>query len=139
MSLHNDIRAGLESRLAGTSGLPAARAWESTLFEPPPINTPYVRALYQPTSSRRTTMGNNPWFQHLGLFLVDVFFPHGAGPQAAEAMADAVRARFPVTRSVVWNGVQIGVRYSERSAGLPADGRFMVPVTVAWRVVSQQG
>lgn len=139
MSLHNDIRAALEQQLAGTTGLPTARSWEAVTFDPPAVSVPYVRASYQPTSSRPVTMGNAPMFQHLGLFLVDVFYPIGQGPKLAEAMADAVRARFKIPTTLVQNGSRVAIRYAERGAGLPADGRFLVPVTVAWRVHSAEG
>jgi hypothetical protein len=138
MALHSDIRAALETQLANTAGLPTARNWEAVTFDPPAVSVPYVRASYQPTSSRAVTMGNAPVFLHLGLFLVDLFYPLGQGPKAAEAMADAVRARFKIPLMLVQNGTRVAIRYCERGAGLPADGRFLVPVTVAWRVHSTE-
>lgn len=136
MSLHGDIRAALESRLALTPGLPTARAWESVSFDPPAISVPYVRATLQPLSSRPATIGNSPLYRHEGLFLIDLFYPSGTGPGDAEAMADVVRARFPVPGTLAKNGQPVLVRYAERGAGLPADGRYLVPVTVAWRAFS---
>lgn len=138
MSVLQDVRAALETRLAGTPGLPAARAWESVHFDPPTAGTPYVRATFQPTSSRAVTVGSTPLYTHSGVFLIDLLYPSGVGPQTAEGMADAIRLRFPVTVTLAQNGSQVRIRYAERGPGLPVDGRFLVPVTVAWRCHSAQ-
>lgn len=135
MSLHNDIRAALEQRLAGTPGLPASRSWEAVPFFPVE-GAAFVVAMLRPTSRRAVTFGTSPLYRHSGLFLVEVAYPHGTGAAAADAMADVVVARFPVPLDLPQNGVVVGIRYSERGAGLRDAGWFKVPVTIAWRVDS---
>jgi hypothetical protein len=138
MSLHTDIRAALEEHLVATPGLPEARAWEGVKFDPPAVTIPYLRAVYAPASSRPVSLGTQPWFQHLGVLLVDLWYPVGSGARQAELMADAVRSRYGLTTNLSKNGTQVRIRYAERGRGLSVDGRYLVPVTVAWRCLSQQ-
>lgn len=138
MTIRQSIRAGLETALSAVAGLPAAqyRSWENVAFTVPAPTVAWVEATFSPGRTRAITVGTAPTYQHEGLFLIDLHYPHGNGPALADAAADAIIAAFPVTADLVHTGVTTRIRYAERQAGARENAWFKVPIMVAWRTFS---
>ena len=58
-SIHDDIRAALEIKLAATSNIPTQIAYENVSFEPT-TGTSYIKTNFIPTSRRPAVRGLNP-------------------------------------------------------------------------------
>lgn len=133
MTAYTDIRAALEQQAITASGFPNAanRAWENVRFEPTP-GTSWARLSLIPSQSRPAVRGPSPQLLYEGLLLCDIFAPEGTGANAAETLADAVRAVFTVDDVLTVNSTNVRIRWSERGQGLVDSPWYQVPVTVSW-------
>lgn len=133
MTVTADIRAALEGQIANVTGIPSSanRAWENVEFTPD-TGTSWVRMTLAPGEQRPAVRGPSPQILHEGIFLVDVFVPTGNGPNAAEALADAIRDQFTVDDVYTSNGANVRFRWSERGQGIVDEPWYLVPVTVSW-------
>ena len=91
-SIHNDIRAALESHLSTTAGLPAI-AYENVPFDPT-TGTSFLKVMYIPTTRRPAVRGLNPQQRYEGLLSVTVYCPEGNGPSTADDYANLVTEAF---------------------------------------------
>lgn len=133
MTVMQDIRAALEQQIANVSGIPstANRAWENVRFIPT-TNTAWVRMALVPVTSRPAVLGPNPQIRHDGSFLVTAHLPEGAGPAAADALADAIRAAFTVDTGLTSGGVNVRFNYAERGVAVLDPPWYIVTVSIAW-------
>ena len=123
------IRAALEQQLAAIA--PAMQtAYENAPFTPT-AGVPYQAAYLLPATPDNAEMG--PGFTDRGLFQVNLFYPKDAGPAAATARAELIRAAFPFAASLVSGGVTVNITATpEIGPARAEDDRFMVPVKVRW-------
>ena len=129
-SIYDDIRAALEVKLSGISGLPEV-AWENLTYSPT-TGTSFVKPRLVPTVREPAVRGLNPQMYYQGLFRVDCFVPEGLGPAAADDLADKIIDAFEATTDVTNGSTIISIRYAEREQGMPDGAFFMVPVNCGW-------
>ncbi len=130
MSHYEDIRAALEVRLAGTTGIPTI-AWENVKFEPT-TGTPYVRARLLNTSRRPAVRGINPQMRYQGVLQLFLRYPEGTGTATAQAMANTIIERFNTGEDLISNGVYVTIDYSEQLGAYNDSPFYVVPVNVHW-------
>ena len=136
-SIQNDIRAALESHLAGTSGLPSI-AYENVSFEPT-TGTSFLKVQYLPTVTRPAVRGLNPQLRYQGIFAVTVFTPEGKGPAAADDYSNKVIDAFAATTDISFtNGdaetIKVSIDYAERQQGIIDSPWYFVPINIGWYI-----
>ena len=136
-SIQNDIRAALESHLAGTSGLPSI-AYENVAFEPT-TGTSFLKVQYFPTATRPAVRGLNPQLRYQGIFAVTVFTPEGKGPAAADDYSNKVIDAFAATTDISFtNGdaetIKVSIDYAERQQGIIDSPWYFVPINIGWYI-----
>jgi hypothetical protein len=136
-SIQNDIRAALESHLAGTSGLPSI-SYENVAFEPT-TGTSFLKVQYLPTVTRPAVRGLNPQLRYQGVFSVTVFAPEGQGPATADDYANKVIDAFAATTDISFtNGdaetIIVSIDYAERQQGMIDSPWYFVPINIGWYI-----
>jgi len=121
------VRSALEVALAAMS--PAlATAYENAPFTPV-VGTPYQRVFLLPAAPDNPEMGRKVMEQ--GILQVSLAYPLGAGPAAATARAELIRATFYRGASFTASGVTTTVeRTPEIAPGRVEDDRYVVPVRI---------
>lgn len=130
MSLQK-ISAALEKRLGSLS--PAiATVYENESFEPTP-GVAYQRAELIPNKPVDHAITFDV-LELRGLFQITLCYPLGEGRGAAGAQAHATAEHFAPLLNLTEPGWRISITSTPRvSAGVPLEGRWVVPVTVEWR------
>ena len=136
-SIQNDIRAALESHLAGTSGLPDI-AYENVAFEPT-TGTSFLTVQYLPTVTRPAVRGLNPQLRYQGVFSVTVFTPEGRGPATADDYANKVIDAFAATTDISFTNIdaetiKVSIDYAERQQGIIDSPWYFVPINIGWYI-----
>lgn len=125
------IRAALEQRLdALTPKLPIA--YENIPFTPVD-GQPYLRAFLIPNTpvDHGIAFDVKEW---RGLFQISVMYPLGSGSRDAADQAELLAAHFAPYLEILSGDMKVMVFASpDIASGFPDDGRWHVPVTVAWR------
>lgn len=132
MAITDDIRAALDTELAGLPGLPTI-AFENVDFDPTP-GTPYLTTSFSLTSRRPATRGRDPQKRYQGLYQVTVAVPRFEGIGQALEYADTIMAAFDAATDVTHDGLTIGIEYSELGAQATLDPFYLLPVRIAWYV-----
>jgi len=132
MSIINDIRACLDTHLAGTVGLPAV-AYQNVPYEPT-TGTTFVKVDMVPTSRRPAVRGLNPQQRYDGLYSILICTPENLGPGAGYDVADLLLDRFDATTDISLSGLTISIDYSEVRTSFLDSPFYCTPVTVAWYV-----
>jgi len=136
-SIHNDIRAALESHLAATSDLPSV-AYENVAFEPT-TGTSFLKVQYLPTVTRPAVRGLNPQLRYQGVFSVTVFSPEGKGPATADDYANKVIDAFAATTDISFTNADtetiiVSIDYAERQQGMIDSPWYFVPINIGWYI-----
>lgn len=134
-TLYQDIRGALQSQLATVTGIPAL-AYEGFPYKPV-RGTPYCDCVLVPTSGRPYTLGTAHLIDHEGTFEVGVTYPSGVGTGTAEAMADAIKAKFTAATTITQGTTIVRIRSSERRQALVDTDWIRIPVSVRWYLFSQ--
>ena len=132
MTIINDIRACLDTRLSGTVGIPTI-ARQNVPFELT-TGTTFVKADLVPTSRRPATRGLNPQQRYDGIYSILVCTPEGLGSGAGYDIADLLLDRFNATTDISNAGLIISVDYSEVRTSFLDSPFYCTPITVAWYV-----
>jgi hypothetical protein len=121
------VRTALETAL--NSITPAiATAWENAPYSPV-AGTPYQQVTLLRAQPDNPEIGAA--FAERGFLQVNLFYPKDAGPGAAEARAELIRAAFPFGASLTSGGVTVNIIATPEVAPARAeDDRFLVPVRV---------
>ncbi|MGA0608830.1 phage tail terminator-like protein [Caldimonas sp. KR1-144] len=124
------IRAALEVGLNSiTPALPTA--WQNMDFTPP-ASGGYQRVALLPAQPENPSIGAS-LHREVGILQVTLIYPQNAGPSAAEARAEAIRAQFRRGSSWIKDGVTVIVDGTPAiAAGRNEDGRFVVPVSIPY-------
>tara|TARA_B100000497_G_C7635586_1_gene382050 strand:- start:349 stop:774 length:426 start_codon:yes stop_codon:yes gene_type:complete len=136
-SIHNDIRAALETHISNTANLPTI-AYENVAFEPT-TGTSFIQVRYMPTSTRPAVRGLNPQLRYQGVFYVIVSTPEGNGPSTADDYANKVINAFQVTTDISFTNAQsqtikVSIDYAERQQGLIDSPWYHVPISIGWYI-----
>ena len=129
-SIHKEIRAALEVHLNSLSGVPQI-AWENTTFVPT-TGTPWLSLRYTPLRRFPAVRGINPQQRYEGLFSMELKYPEGSGPSAADDMADSILEHFEATSTISGSGFNITVETSDRGQGTDDSPWYSVPITINW-------
>jgi len=132
MSIINDIRACLDTHLAGTSGIPVI-APQNVPYEHL-AGTPYIKATLIPTSRRPAVRGLNPSQRYEGIYSLLVCVPEANGAGAGYDIADDLLTRFNSTTDITYNGLTITVDFSEVRTSFLDSPFYCTPVNVNWYV-----
>lgn len=140
MTIYNNIRAALESRLANTADLPDI-AYENVTFSPT-TNTSFLKVVFIPVSRRASVRGANPQQRYEGVFRVFCYTPEGSGPAAADNLANKVMQAFDATTDISFtpsggNEIIVSVDYSERDNGFVESPWYYVSVNIGWYIYAQ--
>ncbi len=133
-SVYDNIRAALEVKLEGIAGIPSI-AWENVSFTRT-TGESYVQPRLVPTVREPAHRGLNPQMYYQGLFRVDCYVPEGAGPKAADDLANLIIENFEATTDLSSGGTNVSIRYAEREQGISDGAFFMVPVNVGFYTYS---
>jgi hypothetical protein len=136
-SIHNDIRAALETHISTTANLPDI-AYENVVFEPT-TGTSFIRVMYLPTVTRPAVRGLNPQLRYQGVFAVTVFAPEGNGPSTADDYVNKVIDAFQATTDISFTNAQsetikLSIEYAERQQGLIDSPWYYVPINIGWYI-----
>ena len=136
-SIHNDIRAALETHISTTANLPTI-AYENVAFEPT-TGTSFVKVMYLPTVTRPAVRGLNPQLRYQGVFAVTVFTPEGNGPSTADDYVNKVINAFQATTDISFTNAQsetikLSIDYAERRQGLIDSPWYYVPINIGWYI-----
>jgi hypothetical protein len=136
-SIHNDIRAALETHISTTANLPTI-AYENVAFEPT-TGTSFIRVMYLPTVTRPAVRGLNPQLRYQGVFAVTVFTPEGNGPSTADDYVNKVINAFQATTDISFTNAQsetikLSIDYAERRQGLIDSPWYYVPINIGWYI-----
>ena len=136
-SIHNDIRAALETHISTTADLPTV-AYENVVFEPT-TGTSFLRVQYLPTVTRPAVRGLNPQLRYHGVFAVPVFTPEGNGPSTADDYVNKVINAFQATTDISFTNAQsetikLSIDYAERQQGLIDSPWYYVPINIGWYI-----
>jgi len=136
-SIHNDIRAALETHISTTANLPTI-AYENVAFEPT-TGTSFVKVQYLPTITQPAVRGLNPQLRYQGIFAVTVFTPEGNGPSTADDYVNKVIDAFQATTDISFTNAQsqtikVSIDYAERQQGLIDSPWYYVPINIGWYI-----
>lgn len=138
MSEFNDIRAAIEERLNGISGLPERVsgtpniAWENWGGFVPDGNDEWIRITLEPASRQPAGSGSLAPILNTGTILFDVYTPKGDGSRDADTLADLIMTNFAAGLILTKNTTTVRIRFAERLGGRNEPPWFRIPVNITW-------
>lgn len=130
-SIYTEIRAALETKLTTVPGVPII-AYENVDFDPT-TGTPFVSVRMFPGSRRPAVRGLTPQQRYEGIFRIDVVYPKGTGPSAAETMADTILENFEATTDLaLTGGCYVSIDYAERGQGTSDNPWYVIPLSITF-------
>ena len=136
MNFMQDIRSCLETHLDSTVGLPEI-SWDNVAFNPVE-NTPFIRAMFIPTSLRPEMRGYNPTQRYQGLFTLQVHAPENQGTKDSNDLVEILLDRFKATTDLSFTNpitsqtVYVGIEYAEPTLQIAEPPWFISPINIAW-------
>ena len=132
MSIYDNIRAALETKLSNVAGIPPI-AYENVKFEPT-TGTTYVSCRMAPAIRRPAVQGTNPQQLYTGSFLVMVNTPENIGPNAADTLVNTIIDDFDATTDISDAGIILSIRNAERRPGYNRSPWYVVPIDIQWYI-----
>ena len=134
-SIHNDIRAALETELSNVTGLPSI-ACENVSFSPT-TGQSFISCQYVPTLRRPAVRGLNPQQRYQGIFVVTAYAPEGNGPSTADDLANKVIEAFEATTKIDYTNsdletITVSIDYAERQQGFLDSPWYYIPINIGW-------
>lgn len=141
MSVYDDIRSALETRLATTVGIPAI-AYENTLYKPT-TGTAFIQPRMVFSSRVPATRGLNqstgkPHQQrYRGVFQILLHYPEGVGPGASQDMVNTIIDRFEAATDISFTNsdpktIYVTVDYAEQMGAYNKSPWYVTPVNINW-------
>jgi hypothetical protein len=131
-SIHKEIRAALETKLVGISGIPPI-AFDNVVFNPT-TGVSFIKSGYQPTSRVPAVRGPNPSQLYKGIYSVTVYCPEGNGPATADGIANTVIENFEAATDVSLNNFNVSIDYAERQQGFLDTPWYYIPINIGWYI-----
>lgn len=128
---YNVARAGLETRLLTTPGIPAV-VLPNRLPTANLIEAMYIQAQFAPATKEIATVGPNPQQRYEGGYMMMIMSPTHVGEGAALALADTLVARFPPSTSFQHGVLYIGITKSKVRPSYEVNSKLCTPVVVDW-------
>lgn len=108
---------------------------QNRTMKPSDIAARTIYAKYQ-LMPLRNRMGTLCSIQHTGILQVTLFVDVAIGTDLIDQKAQAIVNHFGTEKSHTINGVQILIMSSTANAAMPdGTGKFMMPITIEYRVV----
>lgn len=118
-----DISAALSGRLNTlTGGTPVA--WENADYTPTD-GVMFLRETLLSGDTNQTSLGNDGYDEHLGVYQIDVFAPKGGGKGEAITKADAIADHFKRGTTLTYNSADVRIRTVSR-AGFGYDENWII-------------
>ena len=131
-SIHSDIRAALESKLANIAGIPPI-AFDNVPYDPT-TGTSFIKSSYIPVTRVPAVRGLNPSQLYKGLYSVTVYCPEGNGPGVADGIANTVIENFEAATDVSLNNFNVSIDYAERQQGFLDTPWYYIPINIGWYI-----
>ena len=131
-SIHSDIRAALESKLANIAGIPPI-AFDNVPYDPT-TGTSFIKSSYIPVTRVPAVRGLNPSQLYKGLYSVTVYCPEGNGPGVADGIANTVIENFEAATDVSLNNFNVSIDYAERQQGFLDTPWYYIPINIGWDI-----
>ena len=131
-SIHSDIRAALESKLANIAGIPPI-AFDNVPYDPT-TGTSFIKSSYIPVTRVPAVRGLNPSQLYKGLYSVTVYCPEGNGPGVADGIANTVIQNFEAATDVSLNNFNVSIDYAERQQGFLDTPWYYIPINIGWYI-----
>jgi len=131
-SIHSDIRAALESKLANIAGIPPI-AFDNVPYDPT-TGTSFIKSSYIPVTRVPAVRGLNPSQLYKGLYSVTVYCPEGNGPGVADGIANTVIENFEAATDVSLNSFNVSIDYAERQQGFLDTPWYYIPINIGWYI-----
>lgn len=134
--IYTDIRAALEKELQDAALAPIA--FENVSYSPT-TGTSFLKPIFIPTIRRPAVMGTTPQQRYQGIFRVLCHAKEGAGPGAADSLANSVMEAFEATTDISYTNasdatITVSIDYADRGLGLLDAPWYIVPVTIGWYI-----
>ena len=124
------VRKLLETQLNSVSG-DIDTAFENVRFSPV-HGTPYQAVALLPGATQNPSYGDD-FKREVGIFQVSVMYPLNAGPAAAQARVETIRAAFKRGLALTDGLVRVLINASPyQSPGRPGAGWFSIAVSVPY-------
>ena len=135
-AIFTDIRAALEKALSDANI--ASIAFENVSFDPT-TGTSYLEPMFIPTQRRPAVRGRNPQMRYQGLFRVLCHAKEGAGPGAADSLANSVMEAFEAATDISYTNasaetILVSIDYAERARGFVDTPWYTTPVDIGWYI-----
>ena len=131
-SIHSDIRAALESKLANIAGIPPI-AFDNVPYDPT-TGTSFIKSSYIPVTRVPAVRGLNPSQLYKGVYSVTVYCPEGNGPGVADGIANTVIENFEAATDVSLNNFNVSIDYAERQQGFLDTPWYYIPINIGWYI-----
>lgn len=131
-SIHSDIRAALESKLANIAGIPPI-AFDNVPYDPT-TGTSFIKSSYIPVTRVPAVRGLNPSQRYGGIYAVTVYCPEGNGPGVADGIANTVIENFEAATDVSLNNFNVSIDYAERQQGFLDTPWYYIPINIGWYI-----
>ena len=140
-SIHNDIRAALETHISTTANLPTI-AYENVAFEPT-TGTSFVKVQYLPTITQPAVRGLNQstgqphQHRYRGVFQLLLHYPEDVGSSASQEMVNTLIDRFESSTDISFTNsdpktIYVTVDYSEQMGAYNRSPWYVTPVNINW-------
>lgn len=114
-------------------------AWPNVAFAPPADAqgkpAPFLRVNDIPAPTRGLSIADTGTNEYVGLFQVDVMWPHGGGVSAAKETAGAIVAHMKRGTRLDRQSVRVDVTQASVGPVISDDPRIMIPVTITYRAL----
>jgi hypothetical protein len=125
------IRKALEVKLAAMSPN-LATAYENLTFTPV-SGTPHQEVFLLPGQPDNSEMGAKNYLE-VGLFQVNLCYPIGPGPAAAQARAELTKTHFKRGTTMLQDGISVLVtRTPQIAPAFRRDDRYIIPVSIYYQ------
>ena len=135
MTIMNDIRAALETKLNTQSSLLPTLFFENVRNNPNQDDS-FVRVSLVPTSTRPATRGDNPKIRYDGLFSMLICVPNNTGSGTSQGYVDTILALFSPSTAFSSGDATVSVDFAESSIGYFDEPFYCIPVSVGWHAYS---